>query len=351
MQGIPKSISMLCAVLALGGCFAPQSAAPDVDTADAMTEIRLQLETTIREQMEMVKRVERVAGDLVIANAPLCGKRTTYQAGFSAVTRNSFGEDLADALESVYGVQKEPTVYAVQKGTDAARHLKERDVITRINGKKMGARGSGLKDIAKIAAEGNAYTLDVRRGKREFQVALMPVKVCDSAVHVEKDAEIGASANGDDMFITIGMLRFLRDDNDDELALTLGHELAHNIRSHIESKKANAVIGELLGTVVAVGTGLDFRDLFIEIGAKAYSQDFESEADYIGLYYAARAGYGIEEAPNLWRRMGADNPDSIHLAGTTHPSTAKRFLALKKAVAEIKRKQKDGAPLYPNEKP
>ena len=31
-------------------------------------------------------------------------------------------EDLADALESVYGVQKEPTVYAVQKGTDAARH-------------------------------------------------------------------------------------------------------------------------------------------------------------------------------------------------------------------------------------
>lgn len=238
MQGIPKSISMLCAVLALGGCFAPQSAAPDVDTADAMTEIRLQLETTIREQMEMVKRVERVAGDLVIANAPLCGKRTTYQAGFSAVTRNSFGEDLADALESVYGVQKEPTVYAVQKGTDAARHLKERDVITRINGKKMGARGSGLKDIAKIAAEGNAYTLDVRRGKREFQVALMPVKVCDSAVHVEKDAEIGASANGDDMFITIGMLRFLRDDNDDELALTLGHELAHNIRSHIESKKA-----------------------------------------------------------------------------------------------------------------
>lgn len=351
MQGVTKLMGVLCMTFALTGCFAPQSASPDVDTADAMTEIRLQLETTIRERMEMVKRVERVAGDLVIANAPLCGARTTYQAGFSAVTRNSFGEDLADALQSVYGIEKDPTVYAIHKGTDAARHLKERDVITRINGKKMGMLGAGIKDIAEIAAEGNAYTLDVRRGTREFQVALMPVKTCASAVHIEDEAKINASADGDDMFITIGMLRFLRGDNDDELALVLGHELAHNIRSHIESKKANAVIGELLGTVVAVSTGLDFRDLFIQIGAKAYSQDFESEADYVGLYYAARAGYGIEEAPNLWRRMGADNPDSIHLAGTTHPSTAKRFLALKKAVAEIQRKQKDGASLYPNEKP
>jgi predicted Zn-dependent protease len=81
-----------------------------------------------------------------------------------------------------------------------------------------------------------------------------------------------------------------------------------------------------------------------------YSQDFESEADYVGLYVVARAGMPIDNAPRFWRRMGSQVAPGAISHGTTHPPTAQRFVALEAAVAEIKAKQAAGQPLLPNEK-
>ena len=61
-----------------------------------------------------------------------------------------------------------------------------------------------------------------------------------------------------------------------------------------------------------------------------------------------RGGYDVSQALHLWRKMAAENPASIHLAGTTHPSTAKRFVALGAALEEIRLKQENGAPLIPD---
>jgi hypothetical protein len=47
------------------------------------------------------------------------------------------------------------------------------------------------------------------------------------------------------------------------------------------------------------------------------------------------------------RILAAQYPESIHLKGTTHPSSAKRFLMMKKAAAEIKAKKERGEPLLP----
>ncbi len=66
----------------------------------------------------------------------------------------------------------------------------------------------------------------------------------------------------------------------------------------------------------------------------------------MGAYYAARAGYDISGAANIWRAMAFEDPASIRLA-TTHPTTPARFVFMRKTVAEIEDKERRHLPLVP----
>ena len=50
-----------------------------------------------------------------------------------------------------------------------------------------------------------------------------------------------------------------------------------------------------------------------QAGARAFSVAFEREADYVGAYYAARAGYELTGSEEIWRTFSLENPDSIRL--------------------------------------
>ncbi len=168
----------------------------------------------------------------------------------------------------------------------------------------------------------------------------MPVVACNTPLAVLPD--------GNGIYVTTGMLRFAR--SDDELALVIGHELAHNTRGHIAAKMGNMLLGSLLGAGLSVATGVNVTDIGTRAGADAFSQEFEAEADYVGVYHAARAGYDIASAASFWRKLGAEHPQAINLQGSTHPSTARRYLAVEKAVEEFQRKKAAGLPLVPEEK-
>jgi predicted Zn-dependent protease len=95
-----------------------------------------------------------------------------------------------------------------------------------------------------------------------------------------------------------------------------------------------------------VNTGGEFTKQGGAAGAMTYSQDFEREADYVGLYILARSGRPFANSPNFWRRMAQESPGSIKYA-SSHPTSAERFVRLEKVVAEIEGKQAQGAPLLP----
>ena len=76
------------------------------------------------------------------------------------------------------------------------------------------------------------------------------------------------------------------------------------------------------------------------------ASDFEREADYVGAYYAARAGYDLAGAEDVWRAFSMESPDSIRIA-VTHPITPVRFVQIQKVAAEIADKQRRNAPLIP----
>lgn len=166
-----------------------------------------------------------------------------------------------------------------------------------------------------------------------------------------RDNEINAYADGKNIVVTRGMLRFLEDDS--ELAIIMGHEMAHNMMGHIEAQKENAMAGAMLGAVIAgmagqpANTRGGWQDTGTAVGVLSYSQDFEAEADYVGLYIAARAGYNIRQAPDLWRRMSLEDPDGVYNS-FTHPANPERAVSLRKAIGEIDYKKQHRLPLVPD---
>lgn len=169
---------------------------------------------------------------------------------------------------------------------------------------------------------------------------------------MSRNEEINSMADGKNIIIYTGMIRFV--ESDDELAAVMGHEFAHNLMGHPKAQKKNATWGGLAGLAAdaiaksqGIDTGGEIAENGEEFGALAYSIDFEKEADYIGLYVMERAGYNIKLAPNLWRRMSLEDPDGINIA-ITHPSNAQRFVALQKTIDEIEFKKKNHIKVLPD---
>lgn len=171
------------------------------------------------------------------------------------------------------------------------------------------------------------------------------VEACKMKMGVAVNHIVNAYADGSSINLFTGMMDFAR--TDDELALVFAHELAHNSMGHLDAKRGNAVAGAVVGGILSVLTGVNMTQLGADVGGAAFSQDFESEADYVGLYVMARAGYSIDVAPDFWARMGEAQPGAITHA-SSHPSTADRAVQLRKTIEEIEVKRLSGVDLMPN---
>ena len=175
---------------------------------------------------------------------------------------------------------------------------------------------------------------------------------CYYYFRLERNNEINAVADGKNIFIFTGMMRFV--ENDDQLAAVMAHELAHNLMGHVKAQENNILLGMLAGAAVdmlatsqGINTGGELGKVGSQIAMLTYSADFEREADYVGLYILAQAGYDPTAAANLWRRMSIEDPNGIY-GSLTHPSNSERFVALHKAITEIDYKRKHNIPLLPD---
>ncbi len=183
-----------------------------------------------------------------------------------------------------------------------------------------------------------------------------PERGCYFAFEMDtRDESVNAHADGKKIVVAGGMMRFVKSDN--ELAMVMAHEMAHNLLGHVESNRRNSMGGMLFGLVLdvaaatqGVNTQGGFGELGGNVGLLSYSSAFESEADYVGMYIMANAGYDIHNVAHMWRRMSIANSDAIYVS-TTHPSNSERFVMLNKTVTEIEYKQKHHFPLLPDFKP
>lgn len=330
----------------LSAC-APQSRVPEISRQAAEEEARKQREIVILERMKVQNRLRRVDFAVRAANVDHCKKKIPA-VGFLTMNRDSAPSEYRKAYARLYGVTRQMTVISVFEGSPAARaKLAVGDRIVSVNGKIIASGSSGRSQVAKLIAEnkGAPLNLTVRRGGVPVPVELTPATVCNYPTFLRNDDSVNAFADGSRIIVTSGLMRFAEED--DELAFVIGHELAHNTMGHIESKTGNMILGGIIGAILTGLSGVNVMDPMMQVGMLAFSQEFEAEADYVGVYYAANAGYDTRKAAYFWRRMAAAHPRAIGLQGTTHPSSAKRFLAVEAATKEIAGKRARGEPLVP----
>jgi predicted Zn-dependent protease len=145
---------------------------------------------------------------------------------------------------------------------------------------------------------------------------------------------------GGKMVVYTGILPVAK--NEAGLATVLGHEMAHATSRHgsqrlLQSKLSNTL---MTGANASLALGdMDMRqkmEVMAALGAGAkygvllpFSRNHESEADEIGLYYMARAGYDPHEAVNFWQRMeqNSNSPQPPEFL-STHPSHGTRIQEL-----------------------
>ena len=116
---------------------------------------------------------------------------------------------------------------------------------------------------------------------------------------------------------------------DDEVAMVMGHEIAHALREHARERMAKSTItnygGQLIGGILLGQAGQ-------QLGAQAgglltlkFSRDDESEADLVGMELAARAGYDPRSGVTLWKKMASVSKGAPPAWLSTHPSGKARI--------------------------
>ena len=128
---------------------------------------------------------------------------------------------------------------------------------------------------------------------------------------------------------------------DDEVAMIMGHEMAHALREHARARIAKS---QGTGTLLSLGAQLlglgQLGDVAANVGTELltlrFSREDETDADLVGLELAARGGYNPRAAVSLWEKMaqaggGAGGPNFL----STHPSGPQRIQELQANVPRV----------------
>ena len=122
---------------------------------------------------------------------------------------------------------------------------------------------------------------------------------------------------------------------DDEVAMVMGHEIAHALREHARERMGKSMatntLSKIGGALASVYLGVDPRvtDAVAMQGANLINLKFrredESEADLVGMELAARAGYNPRAGVSLWQKMSGANKGAPPQWMSTHPSGKTRI--------------------------
>jgi len=157
---------------------------------------------------------------------------------------------------------------------------------------------------------------------------------------------------GGKVVVYTGILKVTQ--NEDALAVVMGHEIAHALANHGNERMSQEVVAQLgltsLDLALSQKSAQTKSILMQAAGAGTqvgvllpFSRKHESEADEIGLYLMAMAGYNPSEAVPFWERMnklGGSRPPAFL---STHPDPTQRS----KRLRELQPKARGYAQKYP----
>ena len=287
------------------------------------------------------RRLSAIAWRMHVANVGLCDE-SIWSFGMETSSLFDVPKPLRSIWREAVGIRDRLTVWFVAEDSPAARAgLARGDRLRMFDGKDIPSGSPRVSAMFRTfrarSVPPREYALVVRgKEEEERKLFLRPVRICKyGAASLSEESKVAAFMNGIEVLVAGGMMRVVRDD--DALALIFGHEMAHNVHRHLLQEPERRPRG---GKSIA------------ESSVPYFSQALEEEADYHGVYFAARAGYDVRKGLDILRDVAAKYPDAIDLEyAHTHTSSVRRLLLLEAAVAEVERKKAENKPLRPEETP
>lgn len=275
-------------------------------------------------------RIARVAYRLSVANRELCRNVLAPQLGF--VVHGLEQYDPADREEAAraFALGPNPGVMAVVEGSPAdSAGLRAGDQLLFVNGRDLGSgdRAAGAAPtralverarqiLAEEMARGAAFLRISRAGiARDMQFAAE--LGCPALVELVPGEDVNAWADGARIVVSAGLLA--RCATDADLALVIGHELAHNLLRHGRKPSPAARDAALFSLLPEIGP----------IG----SSEREEEADRLAVRLAGAAAYDLGGAEAfLGGLLKAEAGDA---AIATHSRPARRLALLRAVIADL----------------
>lgn len=340
---------MLCA-----GC-GPVSKLPALDQDEVKAEQRREQIAQMRGYFSELHRVTSVAYRIRVANRSFCRERVAALIGVFAATPQSLPRRFRSfAHEAMDLSWARPTVISLVDDSPASQAgIRDHDELISLDGEFIPLTGTaGWMDRWLKKNGEKEVSINFRRNGEDKTVIVRPVIGCSIPVQYLTLDEVNAFTDGEKIIIHSAIVALAK--TDAQLASVIGHELAHVWLQHITKHMGNAVIGTVAGAAVdgsfllgAIWTGGAFTREFQKAGLRAYSVAFEREADYVGAYFAARAGYDLAGVEEMWRTFGQTHPDALRFA-RSHPLAPVRFVQMKRVAEEIAEKQRNHLPLVPD---
>ncbi|HEX2764714.1 MAG TPA: M48 family metallopeptidase [Allosphingosinicella sp.] len=274
-------------------------------------------------------RVGAAAYRLALAGRPLC--RETWP--LTGILFHHLAEyEPADRALMIarHGLDRGPGILAVVAGSPAAQAgVRAGDVLLAVGGgpfpsgaavariakrSKWRALADASEDQLESALRGGPADIRLLRERRQLTVRLDSLPACLGRARLARSTQVNAFATGRTVVMTTSMLAFLR--NDDELAVVLGHEMAHDILHHPATRTEEGILAGL--------------------GIKASAMwQREAAADRFGLRLMAAAGYDLDAAIPFWRRY-LGKYDWFPQIFRSHPSLGKREEIAAREIAAIR---------------
>lgn len=287
----------------------------------------------LRELQSVDQRVADIAWRLLSRAGDLCPAQGAV-SGISLHSLNQYTPAARDGARAAFGFYASyPSILSIARTSPAQQAgLLPDDAVIAVNGEDLSAASAESTsarydqvDTAMRALEalppGTAAKISIRRQGIPLIVELVPAKACKSRVELVPGPTVNGNANGAVAQISGGLAVWTR--NDDELALVIAHEIAHNILGHQAEIKRTGIT-----TGLFAGLGRSGKRL----------REMELDADRLGTWLAARAGFDYRIAPTFWERLGKQAGLAAALA-TTHPTPATRRQRLEAVVEEIANEQ------------
>ena len=293
-------------------------------------------------------RVYRIIAPLIVKNAVLCKTASRPLLGFTAKNRYSFPVELRDAAVARLGKGDELRVVQVLEGSGAQRAGVQRgDALLSIAGKNLPLGPQAETETARLLApllkQTTEVDVQVLRNEAPITLKVALTTACAFTVDIGNAPHVNAYSDGRRIMVTAGLLAEV---SDQELAVILAREIAHNVQLHATTMQTRATMASIIDTLLPPKP--DLSGFAGSAGLKTMDEKLDQEADRLALYMLARAGFNPTVAVDTLERLARRYPATVLNSYTAlHPWTEDRKRQMVDIVAEIRKRQASKKSLVP----